>query len=323
MQRTQSQTLERDEHRGLLLEAARLAESAGDVDLVLASHSNLMTSALLWADGDEYDRHLGEYARVAEASRAPIPLVLSAVHQAGATATDGRYGAALEQFRHARQRCETLGDPNIIASIHAGMLPAQRELGRLTRSVDAYRRTAEADATPAYQAMFVWVLCEAGQLDEANARLEALLCQPAELLTGFLRRLTLALLAESVAVMGHTLAAARIRPWLHDEIRNGDCVLAGPNSYFGALRRYEGLAASAMGDSEQAVRDHTEALDVHERMRASGWAARSRYDLALALRARAHRGDEAAAGTLAAGACRVESQLGMPRLLEELGDATS
>jgi Tfp pilus assembly protein FimV len=63
------------------------------------------------------------------------------------------------------------------------------------------------------------------------------------------------------------------------------------------------------------VEHHEAALDLHERMRAIGWAARSRYDLARAL---IDRGDEARAGDLLEEAAQAAEGLGMATLMGEI-----
>lgn len=321
MQTTQSQDLDHQEHRSRLREAASLAEAAGDLDVVLRSHSNLMAGALLWAERDEFDLHLAEYRRLAEASRAPIPVLLSAVDHAGALALDGRYADSLDQFDELLRRAKPLGDPNIVWNILAGMLPPRRELGQLALVLKGFRRTAETGQKPAFQAILVRALCDGGYVEEARARLEAMLSEPDEMLSGFLRRYTLALLAEAAAILDHSTGATTIRPWLQTELRHGECVVVGPNAYHGAVRRYTGLLALTLGNADHAVEDHTAALELHERMRTPGWAARSRYDLAQALRARGTRSDDEAADRLTAEARDLASRLGMRSLLEELSSA--
>jgi tetratricopeptide (TPR) repeat protein len=315
---TQSYALDRAEYSSRLREAAQLAEEAGDVELVLVANSNLMAAALMWADRDEFDRRLAEYARVATALGTPTPLVLSAIDHAGAAAIDGRYDDARTQLLEALRRSERLGDPNLRRNVAAGMAPINRELGRLARRIDAYRRDASNGSHAWREAGLIWVLAEAGQFDEANGRLDALLVRPDELLAGFLRRYSLVVLAEAAGTLGHVDAAARLVPWLIDELASGECVILGPNTFFGSVRRYLGLLTLTLGRADDAVHHHEAALAIHERMRARGWAARSRYDLTRALLARGCPGDAERAAALADEARRAADELGMPKLLEEI-----
>jgi hypothetical protein len=137
-------------------------------------------------------------------------------------------------------------------------------------------------------------------------------------LTGFLRRVTLALLAETADILGHVDAAHRLLGWLADELRSGECVIIGPNAFYGSVRRYMGLVALTAGLVDDAVRYHEEGLATHERMRARGWEARSRYDLARTLLARRQPGDRERAASLVDQARHAAARFGMVRLLEEI-----
>jgi tetratricopeptide (TPR) repeat protein len=315
---TRTAALGRDEHEARLRDAARLAQEGGDLEVVLAAYTSLMVAALLWADREQFDRCLAEYARVAASMGAVTPLLLSAVDHAGAAALDGRYAEADEQFRAARRRSASLGDPSLPANIGAGLTPVDRELGRLARRVQAARQLAAATQAPRYEAHLVRVLSETGEHGEATERLHALLARSDELLSGFLRPTSLAFLAEATAVLGDTDAAASLYKWLEAEARHGECVNVGAHVYHGALRRYLGLLALTLNLAEEAVSHHEAALAVHERMRARGWIARSRYDLARALIARGAEGDVDRASRLVEEAITTAHELGMPKLLEEL-----
>jgi hypothetical protein len=315
---TRTSALGRDEHEARLRDAARLAQEGGDLEVVLAAYTSLMVAALLWADREQFDRCLAEYARVAARMGAVTPLLLSAVDHAGAAALDGRYAEADDQFRDALRRSAYLGDPALPGNIGAGLMPVDRELGRLARRVQAARQLVAATPAPAYEAYLVWLLSETGDHGEATERLHAFLANSDVLLSGFLRTPLLALLAEAAAVLGDTDAAASLYTWLQDEAPHGECVNVGAHVYHGALRRYLGLLALTLNLAEEAVSHHEAALEVHERMRARGWAARSRYDLTRALIARSAEGDADRASLLADEAINSAHELGMPKLLEEL-----
>jgi class 3 adenylate cyclase len=75
--------------------------------------------------------------------------------------------------------------------------------------------------------------------------------------------------------------------------------------------------ATARSRHDEAIDRHEAALAQHEQMRARGWAARSRYDLACAHLARAAEGDAARAGALVSEVVERANELGMTRLLEQ------
>ena len=176
----------------------------------------------------------------------------------------------------------------------------------------------EDAAHPWREAGLVRALAEAGQFDEATERLDQLLAHREELLAGFLRRYSLVMLAESAEILGHVEAAEQLLQWLTGELDSGECVIIGPNAFYGSVRRYMGLAALTIGQTDDAVEHLQAALTIHGRMRAKGWEARTRYDIARTLLVRGDPGDDERAAALVDEARLAAGQLGMPRLLEEI-----
>jgi class 3 adenylate cyclase/tetratricopeptide (TPR) repeat protein len=320
---TQSYSLDRGDYFSRLQEAARLAEAAGDPELELVANSNLMAAALMWADREEFDRRLAEYARVAQSLGAPMPLLLSAIDHAGAAAMDGHYAEARTRLHDALRRSDRLGDPNLRRNVAAAMGPINRELGRLVSRLEAYRQDVSDGQHAWREAGLIRVLAEAGELDEAAMRLDAVLASPEVLLAGFLRRYSLVLLAEAAEMLGAAISGAELLSWLEDELPRGECVIIGPNAFFGSIRRYLGLLTLLLGRADEAVQHHEAALTVHANMRARGWEARSRYDLARALLARGGAHDARRAAALLDEAHAAATELGMPKLLEELAGLSS
>jgi tetratricopeptide (TPR) repeat protein len=280
-----------------------------------------MVGALTWADRDEFDRHLAAYARVAEAMRATTPLVLSAIDHASASALDGHYQRAADQFAEVLRRAEPLGDPFLKQLVQSGMFQVRRELGQLTSRVDSVRRLVrERPDIPSFGVTLVRVLCEAGEHAEATASLHAILDEPADIRSGHLRRANFALLAEAAEQLGDIDAAEILYPWLEAELAHGDCIPVGANAFYGAVHRYLGLLAATRGRIDDAVTHYRTALAIHDNMRAAGWAARTRFDLGRALLVRPSRTDMEAGRELLEQASRSAIQLGMNRLLAELND---
>jgi tetratricopeptide (TPR) repeat protein len=315
---TLTYTLDQNENQARLREAAQIAEAGGDPEVVLAANTGLMIGALLWADRAEFDRSLTEYARVAAATGAVTPLLLNAINHAGAAALDGRYAEAQAAFENARSRAVALRDPSHLVAITAGMLPVTRELGHARDVASARQSATRKPLLPIAEAFHVWALSEAGEREAAAERLHLLLAQPEAILSGYLRRLTLAVLTEATDLLGDTRAAAQLSRWWQSEAGHGACVNVGAHSYHGALERYLGLTALTLNHANEAVHHHQRALGLHERMRAKGWAARSHYDLARALVARGEPGDVERAARLIDETIGSAHELGMPKLLEEL-----
>lgn len=316
MYSTKTNALERSDLRNRLREAALLAEADRDHELLLAANSNLMAAALTWADRDQFDRHLAEYARIAATMGAPGPTLLSAIDHAGATALDGHYDDADGQLDVALRRAELLHDPSLVNNIWSTKTVVDRELGRLARHEQRIRaggwRTVDTNVYLAH------VLSQSGDLEHAAQHFASAMADPEELLAGSFRRLHLTLLAEATAHLPDRDASSLLLRWMQPELRYGSCVIIGPNTFFGAASRTLGLLSLTIGDAASAVEHHAAALVVHGDLRAAGWVARSKYDLGAALRARGKRGDGEQATRLLAEASRAAWHLGMPKLTTEI-----
>jgi DNA-binding SARP family transcriptional activator len=311
---TQGYTLDRSVLAQRLEEAERLSDHTGDRELSLNIQSALMARALTWGDRDQFDDHLAGYAEIAATMRAATPVLLSDIDHAGAATIEGRYQDAADQLASAERCCRRLADPALLGFIRTTELVADRELGRLGRQE---HWIASYPQWPGYHPLLSHVLSQTGHLVEARRHLEAALARPA-VRAGFNRRWILALLAESAFAVPDGDCAQMLLPWTRAELRYGRCVIVGPNGYFGALARYLGLLALTVGDVSAAVQHHRAALRLHQRMRAAGWTARSRYDLARALQARGRPGDDELAADHLDQARTAADQLGMVALRAEL-----
>ncbi len=315
----QGYALPEEELRARMAEAALLCTGLPDTDVILNVQTNLMAAALIWADRTGYDHHLEEYAHLAAATRSPGHLLLSNIDRAGAAALDGRYAEADVRFGDALTWSKTFKDPSLWGSISVGLFPVNRELGRLAGRVESIRRdVAATPGIPVYQAGLVRALCEAGRLDEGGELLRDMVGRPEQLLWGFLRKFTLGVLAESAELLADGESATSLYRWFEPELQTSACVIVGPNAFFGAVERYLGLLALVLDRPDDAVRHHEVGLDVHERLRAHGWAARSRFDLARTLTRRDRSGDSARAARLLLDADEAAARLGMSRLREEI-----
>ncbi len=316
---THTYTLEREEHLGRVREAALLADGIDDLEIALAANTSLMVGGLTWADRDDFDRGLANYSCLAAATKAAVPLLLSAVNAAGMAALDGGYEHARRQLDDAFERATPLGDPYLPGLIRTGQLPVDRELGLLASRLAMLARVGERRSSHRAVGPFLTrVLCEAGEVDEAAIRLRKVIDEAGHVFQGPSRRACLALVAESAELLGDTEAAAFLHGRLLNERRFGECIAMGANAWFGALSRYLGLLARMLGRADEAVGHQEDALAVHRRMRAPGWEARSRYDLARALLCRRRAGDVAYAIDLLESAGRAAADLGMPKLIEEV-----
>ena len=312
---TQSHALERAVLEDRLQEAELLTARTSEAELTLNIHSTLMAGALTWGDRDRFDRHLAAYAEIATRTRAPIHELLSEIDRAGAATIAGDYQQAADQLAAAALRTTTFGDPSLAFYIRSTALVVDRELGRLARHEGWLAALPEWIGQPA---LLSHVLCESGRRREARTHLDATVANIAPLRAQFNRRHFLAAAAEAASSLHATASARCLLPWARAELQYGHCVVLGSNGWFGALQRYLGLLALTLGDAAAAVDDHRVALQLHQQMRAPGWAARSHYDLARALHHRGRPGDGALAASHLDHAEIVAARLGMTTLQDEV-----
>src|SRR5205807_10408863 len=173
-----------------------------------------------------------------------------------------------------------LGDPVMINNVGAVIYPIWRERGRLGDLESATRHAVEESPTVmAYRAGLVQMLCELGNWDRAAEQLNTLAEDDfAAIPDDPLRPFNLCATAEAAAALGDLERAAQLETRLRP--RAGKGAVIGAIAYHGAVDRYLGLLAMALGRHDQAVADLENALAIHEHMRARPWSARTRYDLA-------------------------------------------
>jgi class 3 adenylate cyclase len=94
-------------------------------------------------------------------------------------------------------------------------------------------------------------------------------------------------------------------------------VTLGLGAYHGAVDRTLGNLAVALERPEEGVPHLERALALHESFRAAAWAARNRYDLAVALVQRDDDGDRDRALALLNDALDAATAIGMPQLVDE------
>ena len=197
------------------------------------------------------------------------------------------------------------------------MFNIRREQGRLGE-VEA----AVANFIEMYPAIPAWRCCQAlmhielGRHDEAREAFESVAAAGFDALprdANFLIAVTL--LAEVCGALGDADRAAELYPLLAPH--GGRNVLVGrAASCNGSASRLLGILAGVLGQWEEAERSFAEALEMHVRMGARPWVARTELAWAEMLLARGGPGDEAAARARLAEAIVLADALGMVALAE-------
>ncbi len=306
------------ERRAHYLEVARLAAEAGDLDLEVASHNSLVIAALFAGDRSDLDAEMAIHARLAEQSRSPFIKYTDTLFRGCVAILEGRYVDGEQLAMDALAIARRTQDRSSVEAVGALLFTLLREQGRSSELEGPTRRTVEV-----YPQLAVWrsglaqVLADQGKLDEAAEHVELLARDGfAAVSDDVLRTFTLAGLAEVTAQLRDVSLAADLYDMLLPVA--GAAAVIGATAYHGAVDRYLGLLASALGRHDDAVAHHDAALAIHERMQAVPWVARTHFDLACALVARGAPIDRERALGLLNDTLNVATSIGTTRLLEEV-----
>ena len=187
------------------------------------------------------------------------------------------------------------------------------EVERFVRE-EVLTRALSGGAAAVWNGNLALFMAEAGLEARAHHYLDRVAeCDDSELTQNVDGRSGAALAAEACAL----LADERLAPRFYELLlpRDGLCILGGRGVYFrGAVARYLGLLAATMGRADDAVRHLEDALETNTRAQAPPWIARSLLDLARALLARGHPGDDLRAVDQLQRAERLAGNLGMRSL---------
>jgi tetratricopeptide (TPR) repeat protein len=207
----------------------------------------------------------------------------------------------------------TLALDNVSAArFHRFLL--RREQGRLAEEEPNVRASLdEVPWYPLHRAALVCLLMDVGREGEARVALDELARDDFS-----------ALYPDNEWLLGTSLAAeAAARLEVTDAVEilyrqlaplAGRHAIGHAEGSVGAVDRYLGLLASALGRHDDAARHLEDAVHINERMGARPWTAHSRHDLAAVLRARNAPGDATRAADLDADALTAARALGMPAL---------
>ncbi len=314
-----TQRLPPEEHADVSREARVAVERSGDFSLMQSARLSRIYGEMSAQHRDELESEVAAYAEDAARSRVAAQLVITRQLQGCLIAIDGRYAEAERVIYESVQVARSSGTRELSANVGIGLAPVYRELGRLAAFEEATRRmVADTPGVVSWNCGFAQILCEIGKRDEASAIVAEIVASPEGVPDDVLWRYCVAMLAEVAAATSSHDSLVRLDEWMRSDTESrGRAVTIAANAYHGAFVRYCGLVAGALGRHSEAVADHEAALAEHQQMRAPGWEARSRYDLALALLGRNESGDVERAGTLLNEVVQRANQLGMTRLLEQ------
>jgi tetratricopeptide (TPR) repeat protein len=298
----------------LATELVRLAAELGDTDLAMQGRTWLAIDLMRASAGAELDPHIEAYERFAEYLREPRWRWMAANLRAMRALWCGEFDAAERHIAEAMAASRRVDD--VLARINPLVqhFALRRDQGRLAEEEAFTRAGAEHTRnSPVPRTFLALLLCELGRTDEARPLFEALAGEDFADIERDRRIGVLPYLAEVCTALGDARRAVRLAELLrpHAEIN----LPYGASLCFGCGAHYLGLLASVQHDRDAAVTHLERALDLHTRMGAPPWLARTQLACAEALRSRGRPGDRERAETLRTAAEQTARALGMQNLL--------
>src|SRR5450759_2989730 len=300
-------------------EMVAIAEALGDGERLIDAHLMLFLGNSELGRIVEARDAVEEVGRWAEELRQPDHLWLGVAPRAMLALMEGDFALAEELVQRetdSRRQITTARDDESAGRMHRFLL--RREQGRLAEEAATVR--ASVDDFPWYplhRAALVCLLLDLERKAEARAVFEDLaregfraLYRDNEWLLGS------SLACEACALLGDG-SAAKV---LYDQLAPfaGRHAIGHAEGSVGAVDRYLGLLAFALGRLDDAVSHLTAAIEINEGWGARPWAAHSQHDLAEALVRRDAPGDRERAQQLDRAARATAEELGMV-LAEQIG----
>jgi len=273
-----------EERLALAREAIQIAQQAGDLEREILARMTAEGALAELGCMDEAKAETEVIARRARELRQPAQRWLAAAMRSELTLFAGDFGQAesliLEVLR-LESHPTSAGDD--VSSARSHLFILRRDQGRLSEVEEMVRASIdEFPWYPLHRSALALLLAELARTDEARAVFNEIardgfvaLYRDNEWLLG------MALASEACALLGDPSAAAV----LYDELRPfaGRHAIGHPEGAVGAVDRYLGLLAGAMGRASDAKTHLVDAVRINARMGGRPWTARAQYDLAKVL----------------------------------------
>jgi class 3 adenylate cyclase len=294
-------------------ELTRLADRLGDPLLQFWAAVWRACAAMQAADADELHRCVAREQELADLTGQPLLRWASLFGRVWQALLNGRIDDAEELAERAAEVGTEAGQPDVLP-IYVGQLMLVRyEQGRLDELVDLMSLAAEENPRiPFFTGGLALAYCELDRLDEAQQLMEPFReTRFAALPRDIATLVTLATFSEAAAQLQDREAAAalyeQLAPW------SGQVTINGVTSW-GAVDLYLGRLADTLDSRDRAERHLAAAEELHERIGAPTWLARTRYARAHLLLRGDGPGDARRAREAAGRAFATARELGLGRL---------
>ncbi len=309
-----------EDQLALATDVLRFAEEAGDAQLTFFGRIMRLDCFLALGDLASIEGEMDFLTRLAKELRQPHTLWFVERMRPLQPLWEGRFEEA-EALAH---RAAVLGseiDADTLQILAAQTFVIRWEQGRLRELEGAVAGFVTLNPEiSAWRASLAFLYSEIGREVEARNEFELLAASGFdELHRDWLWTTCLALLSETCAVLGDAnrapLLYELLKPLAGRNLFVG--IPANPYAFLGSASRTLGLLATTLERWSDARQLFEDALNMHSRMRARPWVARTQHDYAKMLLARDEPGDRDKALALLEEALTVARELGMKALEEQ------
>ena len=303
-----------EERLEVAAELRRIAAEVGDLELELEGAGWTVVDLLELGDVDGADVQIEAAATLASVVQRPLYLWWTSLFRCTRAQLAGEFDEAERLANETLAIGQREHAENALHYYAMAMFNIRREQGRLGEVEEAVARFIEMyPAIPAWRCTQALMHVELGRLDEAREALEAVDIAALPRDANWLIAVTL--LSEVCAALGDAERARELHALLAPH--GGRNVIVGrAASCNGCASRLLGMLASVLGEWDEAERRFFEAREMHVRMGARPFLARTELAWAEMLLARGEPGDDAAARERLAEAIVIADALGMVVLAE-------
>jgi tetratricopeptide (TPR) repeat protein len=304
-------------------EAVTLAEDLGDPLVRFFTSYTRTFVSLDAAEIDQLDLELETCHRLAEQLGQPHMRWVSMMYRSWRSLHDGQVDLAETQANDALQIATDSGMPDGLAVYAVQLLDIRRHQGRLQEMEQLFAQAAEdTPGLPALRALLAKVHSELQHNDEARLLLDAAAASGfADLTYDSTWLWGMTCYAEACSRLGEIDVAdalyRNLEPW------SSQFANSGPIVNYGAVALYLAMLATVLRRFDDAEVRFAQAMDIHQRLRAPFWVARTEVEWARMCATRGTEGDHRRATDLLEQATHSASVHGFAGIAREVSDIAS
>jgi predicted ATPase/class 3 adenylate cyclase/DNA-binding NarL/FixJ family response regulator len=296
------------------MEVLRLAEAAGDAELITHAHSRLLLGHLELGDIQAADVAIVAHNRIAEEARQPFYRYVNTGFQTMRALLNGRFAEAERLAQQSLEFGQQAQVENADGVFGIQMFLLRREQGRLAELAPAVRYFVRQHTATTWRPGLALIYSELGLVHEARVEFEHLAQHDfADLPRDGLWITCITYLAEVCTFLQDTARAATLYHLLLP-YAGRNVIVGGAVACYGTASRYLGMLAATMARWDDAEQHFLEALAMNARTGARPWLAHTQHDYAIMLLTRGQPEDQTQAMTLLEAALATARELGMRAL---------